>query len=153
MNLFAQQQCSLQRQNSCWVATQHSLALLWAVALEHSISHHLFAFQSPVADLLYRPLTMFNTCLSQRSWTSAASQHHNGAVKGKDYLTSVPTEVLVEIVSHIPSSSYNNLFWTSKGFRHFFKDQHRNICNRAIMVSPRTDLVPIYLLSIALSLK
>ena len=50
----------------------------------------------------------------------------------RDYLTSLPTELLVKVIAKVPIDSYLDLTYTSKGLRDFMKANAAGICNEAI---------------------
>jgi hypothetical protein len=49
-----------------------------------------------------------------------------------DYLTSLPTELLIKVIAEVPMDYYLDLTHTSKGLRDFMKANAANICNEAI---------------------
>ncbi|PMD15782.1 hypothetical protein NA56DRAFT_709431 [Hyaloscypha hepaticicola] len=57
--------------------------------------------------------------------TMSTSQDH-------DYLTSLPTELLIKVIAEVPMDYYLDLTHTSKCLRDFMKANVANICNEAI---------------------
>jgi hypothetical protein len=51
---------------------------------------------------------------------------------GRDRLSTLPSELLLMIISEVPLSSFLDLVHTSKGLREFIKANARKICNLAI---------------------
>jgi hypothetical protein len=49
-----------------------------------------------------------------------------------DYLTSLPTELLIKVIAEVPINSYLDLTHTSKGLRDFMKANAADVCNEAI---------------------
>jgi hypothetical protein len=54
------------------------------------------------------------------------SDHH-------DYLTSLPPEILTNIIAEVPLSSFLDLTHTCRGLRNFIKVNAARICNLAIL--------------------
>jgi hypothetical protein len=50
----------------------------------------------------------------------------------RDYLTPLPTELLIKVIAEVPMDSYLDLTHTSKGLRDFMKANAAGICNEAI---------------------
>ncbi|KAE9380977.1 hypothetical protein N431DRAFT_292943, partial [Stipitochalara longipes BDJ] len=49
-----------------------------------------------------------------------------------DYLTSLPSEILLKIVTQVPIKNFLDLVQTSRAFRNFIKANASKICNDVI---------------------
>ncbi|KAG9242862.1 hypothetical protein BJ878DRAFT_147787 [Calycina marina] len=63
-----------------------------------------------------------------------ASTYSSGrSYQGKDYLTTrIPAEVMLEIISNVPSTDYNNIYNSAKHLRNFLQSHACRVCNRRI---------------------
>ncbi|PMD30964.1 hypothetical protein L207DRAFT_591908 [Hyaloscypha variabilis F] len=61
-----------------------------------------------------------------RTSSRMTSDHH-------DYLTSLPPEILTNIIAEVPLSSFLDLTHTCRGLRNFIKVNAARICNLAIL--------------------
>lgn len=71
---------------------------------------------------------------SSSSSPTQASQVHisPGATHGRDYLNSVPPEILIKILVEVPLSSFLDLVHTCSALHAFIKSNAARICNMAI---------------------
>ncbi|KAH8792352.1 hypothetical protein F5882DRAFT_399943 [Hyaloscypha sp. PMI_1271] len=69
---------------------------------------------------------------TSKSNTSPAADASSSHLRGKDYLTALPAELLLKIIPHLPLQSFFYLSHTSSFLRYFLTTHASTICNDAI---------------------
>jgi hypothetical protein len=64
----------------------------------------------------------------------------SAAPVGKDYLSCLPTELLLKVFAYLPIRCFLDLVHTSTSFKHFLQTNPARICNNAIQLTYAVNL-------------